>query len=234
MYIWLTEANLQLELADEIVAQLGDDAQVLAAAAELVTPYGVTMFGPPYTKMREDVGRVTQKAVGSAENASVYNHAGIFYIFSLYKLGGQEDRAYSLLRKMLPGPSDADYLQRGQLPIYIPNYYRGAWREFPRTAGRSSQLFNTGTVSWVYRCFVEGLCGLHGDAEGLVIRPQLPSSWDSIKVTRLFRGATFNLDIRRADVKDVVVRLGGKVLPTPRIDNIKAGQQYDLAVLIPQ
>ncbi|KAM7221179.1 Cellobionic acid phosphorylase [Rhypophila decipiens] len=201
---------------------------------ELVTPYGVTMFGPPFTKMREDVGRVTQKAIGSAENASVYNHAGIFYVFSLYQLGDQEDRAYSLLRKMLPGPSDADYLQRGQLPIYIPNYYRGAWREFPRTAGRSSQLFNTGTVSWVYRCFVEGLCGLRGDANGLTIRPQLPSNWDSIKVTRLFRGATFYLDIRRADVLDVVVKHNGRALSQPRIDNIRAGQRYDLTVLVPQ
>jgi cellobiose phosphorylase len=38
-------------------------------------------------------------------------------------------------------------------------YYRGAYYQHPRTAGRSSQLFNTGTVSWVYRCLVEGLFG---------------------------------------------------------------------------
>lgn len=61
---------------------------------------------------------------------------------------------------MLPGPSDADYRQRGQLPIYIPDCYRGGWRECPQTAGRSSQLSNTNTASWMYRCVVEGLCGL--------------------------------------------------------------------------
>ena len=91
------------------------------------------------------------------------------------------------LRRMLPGPSEADYLQRGQLPVFIPNYYRGAWREYPRTAGRSSQLFNTGTVSWAYQCFIEGLCGLKGCAEGLAINPQLPSHWDGMKVVRQFR-----------------------------------------------
>ncbi|KAK3312847.1 glycoside hydrolase family 94 protein [Apodospora peruviana] len=201
---------------------------------QLHTPYGVLMFAPAFTKMREDVGRVTQKAIGSAENGAVYNHAGVFYIYSLYNLGGQEDRAYALLRQLLPGPTQSDYLQRGQLPIYIPNYYRGAWREFPRTAGRSSQLFNTGTVSWAYRCFVEGLCGLRGDANGLVIRPQLPSSWNAIKVTRLFRGATFYLDIRRGDVKDVTVKQGDKTLPQPRIDNIRAGETYKLTVLVPE
>ncbi|KAK5662471.1 hypothetical protein OQA88_8382 [Cercophora sp. LCS_1] len=201
---------------------------------QLSTPFGVQMFSPAYTKMREDVGRVTQKAIGSAENGAVYNHAGVFYIYSLYKLGGQQDRAYNLLRQLLPGPSEADYRQRGQLPIYIPNYYRGAWREFPRTAGRSSQLFNTGTVSWAYRCFIEGLCGLRGDRDGLVIRPQLPSAWNAIKVTREFRGATFQLDIRRGDVEDVTVKHGGRTLPEPRITNIKAGELYQLTVVIPQ
>lgn len=202
--------------------------------SQLTTPYGVLMFAPPFTKMREDIGRVTQKAIGSAENGAVYNHAGVFYIYSLYSLGGQQDRAYTHLRQLIPGPSEADYRQRGQLPIYIPNYYRGGWREFPRTAGRSSQLFNTGTVSWAYRCVIEGLCGLRGDAEGLVIRPQLPSSWDAIKVTREFRGATFHLDIRRADVRDVTVKLGEKFLPEPRITGFKAGETYHLSVLVPQ
>jgi len=202
--------------------------------SQLTTPYGVLMFAPPFTKMREDIGRVTQKAIGSAENGAVYNHAGVFYIYSLYKLGGQQDRAFTHLRQLIPGPSEADYRQRGQLPIYIPNYYRGGWREFPRTAGRSSQLFNTGTVSWAYRCVIEGLCGLRGDAEGLVIRPQLPSAWDAIKVTREFRGATFHLDIRRADVEDVTVKLGDKVLPEPRITGFKAGETYRLSVLVPQ
>jgi cellobionic acid phosphorylase len=202
--------------------------------AQLNTPYGPVMFAPPFTKMREDVGRVTQKAIGSAENGAVYNHAGVFYIHSLYQLGGEQDRAYTHLRQLLPGPSESDYRQRGQLPIFLPNYYRGAWKEFPRTAGRSSQLFNTGTISWAYRCVIEGLCGLRGDAEGLVVRPQLPSGWNAIKVTREFRGATFELDIRRADVRDVVVTLGGKALPEPRITNIKAGETYQVSVSVPR
>ncbi|RDL35894.1 uncharacterized protein BP5553_06506 [Venustampulla echinocandica] len=200
---------------------------------QLSTPYGVAMFAPAFSAMREDVGRVTQKYPGSAENGSVYNHAAIFYIHSLYTVG-EKDRAYKLLRQMLPGPTEADYRQRGQLPVYIPNYYRGAWHQYPRTAGRSSQLFNTGTMPWVYRCFTEGLCGLRGDVEGLRIQPQLPSGWDDIKVTRLFRGARFELDIRRADVKEVAVSHAGKVLPNARITNIQPGATYQLSVSVPQ
>jgi cellobionic acid phosphorylase len=200
---------------------------------QLGTPYGVAMFAPPFQKMREDVGRVTQKYPGSAENGSVYNHAAVFYIYSLYMIG-EQDRAYKLLRQMLPGPSEEDYLQRGQLPVYIPNYYRGAYHEFPRTAGRSSHLFNTGTMPWVYRCFVEGLCGLRGDVHGLRVNPQLPSAWNSIKVTRLFRGARFVLDIRRQDVEEVVVKIAGNIVPGAYIRDFEAEKTYQVAVSLPR
>lgn len=200
--------------------------------AQLYSPYGVTMFAPPYSQMRDDVGRVTQKHPGSAENGAVYNHAAIFYIFSLYTIG-EGERAYHLLRQMIPGPDMADYLQRGQLPVFIPNYYRGAHREYPRTAGRSSQLFNTGTVSWAYRSLIEGLCGLKGDAQGLAIAPQLPHGWDGMRVERRFRGALVKLSIRRAGVAAVQVWQDGRQLAQARIDAVRAGETYELEVLVP-
>lgn len=207
-----------------------------AVDAHLSTPYGTQMFAPPYAGMREDVGRVTQKYPGSAENASVYNHAAVFYIHALYGLGGDEaERAYEVLRKLIPGPDEDDYIRRGQMPVYIPNYYRGAWREYPRTAGRSSQLFNTGTVSWAYRCVIEGLCGLRGDATGLTVNPQLPPHWDGMKVKRLFRGATFLVDIKKeAGVDEVVVRYGDAVLPEARFTSIQPGETYRLSVSVPK
>ncbi|MRW82610.1 NdvB protein [Pseudoduganella sp. FT26W] len=215
-------------------ANAGQRASMVAQVQDqLVTPYGVQMFAPPFSAMRDDVGRVTQKHPGSAENGAVYNHAAIFYIYSLYT-ANEGDRAYDLLRRMLPGPSEEDYLQRGQLPVFIPNYYRGAYHEYPRTAGRSSQLFNTGTVSWVYLCFVEGLCGLKGNSDGLTIKPQLPSHWDGIKVVRQFRHATFNVSIQRADVSEIQVWQDGNRLTENVIKGIVAGGAYALEVLIPR
>lgn len=199
---------------------------------QLHTPYGVQMFAPPFSTMREDVGRVTQKHPGSAENGAVYNHAAAFYIYSLYD-GADGERAWDLMRKMIPGPDEADYLQRGQLPVFIPNYYRGAWREYPRTAGRSSHLFNTGTVSWIYRSVIEGLCGLVGDAEGLRIAPQLPAGWQSMKAVRAFRGATFDVTVQRGDVPAVQVRCDGQLLPAARVTGIEAGRTYRLEVTVP-
>lgn len=204
-----------------------------AVEAQLHTPYGPVMLAPPYTGMREDVGRLTQKHPGSAENGAVYNHAAAFYLHSLYAVG-EGERAWRVLRAMIPGPSRADVLQRGQLPVYLPNYYRGAWREIPRTAGRSSQLFNTGTVAWVYRDVVEQLFGLRGEGEVLQVHPQLPAHWRQARAVRRFRGAELEVEYRReAGVEAMRVIVDGVVCPQAAIAGIEAGRRYRVEVVLP-
>ena len=215
-------------------ADAGRRERLLAAVdAQLVSPYGVAMLDPPYTAMREDVGRLTQKFPGSAENGAVYNHAAAFYLHSLYAVG-EADRAWQAMRAMLSGPEPADCVQRGQLPVFVPNYYRGAWRAHPRTAGRSSQLFNTGTAAWLYRCMVESLFGLRGDGDGLRIAPQLPSHWPGARATRQFRGAVFEVEIERvAGLQVRRIMVDGTPLHGDRVAAVQAGRHYRVRVELP-
>ncbi|WP_425606581.1 GH36-type glycosyl hydrolase domain-containing protein [Microbulbifer litoralis] len=220
-----------------LLADTPDAAQrqslLQAVEEQLETPYGAMMLAPAYTGMREDVGRVTQKFPGAAENGSVYNHAAIFYVHALYKIG-EADRAYRLMRAMLPGPDEEDYLQRGQMPVFVPNYYRGAFYQFPRTAGRSSQLFNTGTSAWMYRSVIEDLFGLRGDGDALNIEPKLPSQWSRASVKRRFRGAEFSVSYQRDPAVDSMqVQVDGTPLARPRIGDIEAGREYRVKVRLP-
>jgi cellobionic acid phosphorylase len=151
----------------------------------------------------------------------------------LYQVN-QADKAYQVLKQMLPSDDPQDQLQRGQLPVFIPNYYRGAYQTLPRTAGRSSQLFNTGTVHWVYRCLVEGLFGVKGDQQGLTIAPQLPASWNKASVLRRFRGADFHIRFERvAAVKAPTLWLDDVEQKELAVRTIKAGQSYKLLVQLP-
>ncbi len=207
---------------------------IKAVETELETPYGVEMLSPSFTKMREDVGRVTQKHPGSAENGSVYNHAASFYIFALYTKGYKEN-AYRLIDKMIPGDDHLDLLQRGQLPVFIPNYYRGAYKQFPHTAGRSSQLFNTGTVHWIYRCLIDGLFGLSGEPDGLSVNPQLPIDWNEAHVIRKFRGAEFHIDIIRSSENiETTVFQGEKLIKGNLITDFSKGDKLQILVKIPK
>ena len=214
------------------------ERMIRAVEEQLEGPHGVAMLGPPYTKMREDIGRLTQKFPGVAENGSVYNHAAAFYVRALFGAGHPE-RAWRLLRLMIPGPGPEDIRQRGQLPVFIPNYYRGAWRERPRTAGRSSQLCNTGTVAWIYRILVDDQFGLRGCRQGLRIEPQLPASWREARVERHFRGARFDVRFARVNQRAPLagreprVSVDGVALERPLIERFEHGGRYLVEVELP-
>lgn len=206
--------------------------QMLAAIKQhLHTPFGAMMLAPAYTAMVEDIGRVTQKFPGTAENGSVYNHASAFYIYSLYHIG-QADLAFEQLKLMLP--NQQDMLRRGQLPLFIPNYYRGAYYQYPDDAGKSSQLFNTGTVAWYYRILVEQLFGVSGCKKGLNIAPQLPSTWLNAQIKRRFRGALFNIYFERvANIKQQQIYVDNHLLEAQCIGDIVAGAEYLVKVQLP-
>jgi len=199
----------------------------------LDTKYGAMVLAPAYTAMREDIGRLTQKHPGTAENGAIYCHAAMFYVFALFQLG-DADSAYSQLRRMIPGPSENDIVQRGQMPAFVPNYYRGAVSQFPRTAGRSSQLFNTGAASWMYRSFVEGLFGLKGCADGLRVTPNLPGDWRHASVSRRFRGAMFEVEFRRDPACNAMqVHVDGEAIDGQTVRGIEPGRTYRLDVILP-
>ena len=202
-----------------------------AISRQLTTPQGVMMLAPSYTSMVEDIGRVTQKHPGVSENGSVYNHAAIFYIYALYQ-AGNNNLAFELLSKMLPSLDNAEIT--GQLPIYVPNYYRGAYYQFPKQAGRSSHLFNTGTISWLYRCLVEELCGLKGCAKGMTIAPKMPTSLQTLSGQRLFRGAIINFNIEQVgDIVSEEILLDRMIVTGNILKNLQAGQIYQLKVRVP-
>ena len=217
-----------------ILSGAADKAKTISMMHEveqqLSTPFGDMMLAPSYTKMRDDVGRLTQKHPGVSENGAVYNHAAIFYAYSLYSIN-KGDEAFNILKKMLPTLDDVE--KRGQLPNYIPNYYRGAYKQFPEQAGRSSQLFNTGTVAWFQRCIVEGLCGLKGVKGELIVDPQLPSHWNEMTVSRSYLGATFNVEIFRNDITEKLIMLNENILIGNKISNIEHGKTYNITVILP-
>ena len=176
-------------------------AMLRAVNEQLDSPFGPMMLAPAYTRMREDIGRLTQKFPGTAENGSVYNHAAAFYAYSLYQLG-RNNEAFNVLRTMLPDLDDCQ--TRRQLPTFLPNYFRGAYHQFPEQAGRSSHLFNTGTVAWYYLMVVEELFGLKGGPEGLCIHPKLPSHWQQASCTRHFRGRRYRVSYQRTNNVDKI------------------------------
>ncbi|MEM9056292.1 MAG: NdvB protein [Pseudomonadota bacterium] len=220
-----------------LMAGLPDAAQreklLSAIAAQLVTPFGAMLLAPPFTRMHEDIGRVTQKFPGTAENGSVYNHAAMFFVHALYD-SRLADEAFDQLMRALPGDED-DLLRRGQLPVFVPNYYRGSGGPASASAGRSSQLLHTGAASWMYRIVIEQLFGLKGVRGGLRVDPQLPTHWAEATLVRSFRDAHLDVRYRREPgVSLPAVTVNDRPVDGAIVTGLAAGRRYRIDVTLPQ
>ena len=207
-------------------------ACVKAVNHHLMTPSGPMTMAPAFTSMHEDIGKITQKTPGTNENGSVYSHAAAFYVYGLFR-ARQAEEGFRVLRTLLTGAGSNPLSRSQQLPLYLPNSYRGV--ACGTTAGRASGHWGTGTCAWYYRTAITELLGVRGEFAGLRIDPQLPASWDRAALWRQFRGARFNICIERSKaVNQVQASLDGKALKTNLIPFQKAGSVHAVQVLIPQ
>lgn len=207
-------------------------ACMTAVRRHLATPCGPMTLTPAFSEMHEDIGKITQKPPGTGENGSVYCHAATFYAFALY-LARQSEEAFGVLRNLLTGTEQNPIQRSGQVPLYVPNYFRGT--AAGASAGRSSHAPNTGTSAWYYRTAVAMLLGVRGELDGLRIDPQLPKAWKEAKVWRKWRGAEFDIAIRRRrGVRQTRVVLDGRPLDENFIPPQPEGSRHRVEVTVPE
>jgi cellobiose phosphorylase len=66
------------------------------------------------------------------------------------------------------------------------------------THGEAKNSWLTGTAAWNFVAISQWILGIRAEHDGLRIDPVLPADWADFKVTRRFRGATFNITVRKA------------------------------------
>lgn len=207
------------------IADAEQEQAILDSVREhLDTPLAPAMLAPAYPGMAKHVGKLTLKSPGTGENGSIYSHAALFWSYALYQLG-HAGEGWRVLRNLLPGGPGNPVESAGQIPLYIPNFYRGP--ASPDVFGRSSHSPNTGSAAWVYLIFLENVVGLKGNGDGLLIQPRIPAEWAHVKGERRFRGTTYRYDIRREPgLEAVAVEVDGQPAETgipwkPSTDPVK-------------
>ena len=64
------------------------------------------------------------------------------------------------------------------------------------TFGEASHSWLTGSGVWMYRGGLDYILGVRPMYDGLLIDPSIPASWDGFKVSRRFRGATYEIEVK--------------------------------------
>ena len=87
--------------------------------------------------------------------------------------------------------------------------------------GQAKNSWLTGTAAWNFYVISNYILGVKPDWDGLKIDPCVPHTWDGYKVSRRFRGAMYDIEIKNPShvcrgVKQVTVdgkEISGNVLP---------------------
>jgi cellobiose phosphorylase len=64
------------------------------------------------------------------------------------------------------------------------------------TPGEAKNSWLTGTAAWSFVSISQYILGIRPGPRGLVIDPCIPKSWSGFSVQRIFRGTTYQIEIK--------------------------------------
>lgn len=161
----------------------------------LNTPRGPQILAPAYRTVDEGVGLATRCVPGKKENGAIFNHVAAWAILAECLLGNG-DRAYEYYKKTMPINQAHDPDVYKMEPYVYSEYVTSP--EHP-TFGQASHSWLTGSGVWMLRDGLDYILGVRPTYDGLMIDPCIPAAWDGFKITRRFRGATYEIEVRNPD-----------------------------------
>ncbi|MCX7657388.1 MAG: glycosyl transferase, partial [Oscillospiraceae bacterium] len=154
---------------------------------------------------------------GYRENAGILCHEDPL-IFSAGPIIVRGDRAFEYYSKIAPAYlEEISDLHRTEPYVYAQMI---AGKDAKRH-GEAKNSWLTGTAAWNFVAISQFILGIAPDWDGLKVNPCIPKEWNRFKVSRVFRGAVYEIGGKNPahvskGVKSVVVdgkEINGNVLP---------------------
>ncbi|WP_433303699.1 GH36-type glycosyl hydrolase domain-containing protein [Actinoplanes sp. CA-030573] len=164
-----------------------------SVAERLATPHGIILQQPAYSSYRIELGEISSYPPGYKENAGIFCHTNP-WIMIAEAMAGNGDRALDYYRRINPSVREAiSDVHRCEPYVYAQMI---AGRDAP-THGEAKNSWLTGTAAWNFVAITQWILGIRPELTGLRIDPVLPSDWPGFRATRSFRGATYDISVRR-------------------------------------
>jgi cellobiose phosphorylase len=189
--------------------------RALASVKErLATPHGIMLLQPAFTSYHVELGEISSYPPGYKENASVFCHTNPWVMIAS-AMTGDGDAAFDYYKRINPSARETiGDVHRCEPYVYAQMI---AGRDAP-THGEAKNSWLTGTAAWNYVAITQWILGIRPEFDGLRIDPVVPSGWPGFTATRRFRGATYQVTVRRADTLDSGIAEGaGLVVDGQRI-----------------
>lgn len=164
-----------------------------SVADRLATPHGVVLQQPAYTSYRIELGEISSYPPGYKENAGIFCHTNPWIMIAETILGNG-DRAFDYYRTINPSVREAiSEVHRCEPYVYAQMI---AGKDAP-THGEAKNSWLTGTAAWNFVAVTQWILGLRPELDGLRVDPVLPVAWNGFVATRAYRGATYEITVRK-------------------------------------
>ena len=219
------EGKIHLESAAwSVISGAADKAQAESTldAVEkwLLTPYGLLLNAPSYTRRDDGVGFITRVYPGVKENGSIFSHPNP-WAWVAESLLGRGTRAMKAYDALLP-ENQNDRMEIRQAEPYA--YCQFIMGPDHSAFGRARHPFMTGSAGWAYYAATRYLLGVRPGFDRLVLDPCIPARWDGFSLERRWRGADYRITVRNpAHVEKGIRSLRVDGTPTDRIPVFSSG-----------
>ena len=198
--------------------ETGDDIKTLNSVDKyLNSDHGLVLNNPAFTHYYKEYGEISTYPGGYKENAGIFCHNNA-WIMCAEAAVGRGDKAFEYYSKIAPAfREEHSDLHRTEPYVYAQMI---AGKDAPRH-GEAKNSWLTGTAAWNFVAISQYILGIKPQYEGLKVDPSIPKAWDGFTISRLFRGATYNITVKNPDhvssgVKSMTVdgkAVDGNVIP---------------------
>jgi cellobiose phosphorylase len=211
------------------------DRALASVRDRLATPHGLMLLQPAFTTYQVQLGEISSYPPGYKENASVFCHTNPWVMIAAAQTG-DGDTAFDYYKRINPSARESiGELHRCEPYVYAQTI---AGRDAP-THGEAKNSWLTGTAAWNYVAVTQWILGIRPELDGLRIDPVLPSAWPGFTATRRFRGATYEITVRRAPTpgsgmgEGAGVRVDGTQLAGSLLPVAAPGETVRVEVVLP-
>jgi len=172
----------------------------------LDSKYGIVLNNPAFTKYYIEYGEISSYPPGYKENAGVFCHNNPWIMIG-ETVVGNGNRALEYYQKICPSYlEDISELHKTEPYVYAQMVAgKDAFKP-----GEAKNSWLTGTASWNFYAITQFILGIQPDYEGLIVDPCIPNDWKGFKISRKFRGALYEIEVKNPNcvskgVKEVIV-----------------------------
>jgi N,N'-diacetylchitobiose phosphorylase len=158
----------------------------------LYSPWGIHLVAPAYATPNDDIGFVTRVYKGVKENGAIFSHPNPWAIIAAARIG-EGDTAVKFYDAINPyNQNDKIEVREAEPYSYVQFIYGKDHADH----GKARHPWLTGTAGWMYTAVTRWILGVRLQFDGLVIEPCIPKAWPGFSVQRIWRGATFEIEVK--------------------------------------